>query len=681
MSLENSLENSFDHSLEYTHRKAKKKFSKLVLLVLPLLLVGSSVIAQSDKNAIFLYKKGEEALGQRDYRVALDYSRRALEKNPGYLEAVLLAGQAYYGLGDFNRSKDTFTSVLKRDASNKVARTYVGLSEIQLGNYSNAKGHLEKVRNQDPGNVANNLALGSLYMKLNRTDIAEAYYEKALRRNPSSISALLGMAEVNYHKKKYERAFGYIDKAKSIDSTSPDSYDKEGQLYLLRASMSDNAMTKAEYYSKAHSAYETALELSPRNAQVERKIALLDFFRGKFEDSADRFKTLTSHDPDDVQARYTYALAEHRLGRTNVGSFYRSLQVEPADSVIRFSLEQKLLDKGQTGEVEVRRKLASYHLKLYDYYESANAVDRMRGHLNRALLLQPGNRRALQERLEIARRENNVEEFIRLLQSLRQANPNDSSVQFRLEETLRNKNKYLPYRENLLSPSIDPANATFQRTPKRVFFFDFSSLEAFPLHPDLGQLLPVAMAGHLNDGGSAATFGPAFRQEALESIRQIKNLPSLFGVPYQADYLSVLEDLSPEKMTLVVAGSFRSNSNSLEANIQIMDPLTGRTVDQFRMTAKGEDAIHEVSRLAVLKIKAHLKPEGRVIKVRPKEIYVNLGSIDGVTTKTELRISGAETDRGECKVTEVSTYVSKCTPKADWVKYHEQDRVVILPKK
>ncbi len=687
------------------------------------------------RSAVDLFKDGQMAMGRGDYRTAADAFRRATEKNDGHIQAHLGLARSYYGMGELARARNSYLRVLARDKDNIRALTGLGRVYMGFGAYDRADDFFQRVSKLDPSNVANNYARGDFYLQRfelygnrNHLVLARDYFNKVIRVNPAHIQALLGLASTATRNHRSDRAEAFLMRAQRVDPNHVDIHAARGRIKSIEALRTADPVRRTALFEEAHRAFSIALQVAPDNHRIEKHLAFIDLYRnnlykskvepGASLPSLNRTLKLLERRPNDHRLNYL-AGALYRMTKNDAGApmahiqrsleFTRkALELEPEDSLARFALEETLLaNKGQfSSSGDFRRELGRYHFSRANHYRNRNRRERMLQHLRRTLMLDPRHAQARRERLDIFRDQGNYERFLRALIRRRDRNPDDVKLRYRLELALKGRDRSMAYKEGLLSPEGSPGRSTFQRTPARVFIFDFKPDEAFPRHPDAPALIARALNFHLREQGRAAPVSGEFREKVMDEIHKFRaRSPFIsFGTFYRPEHLARLEDLGGEArdVEIVVGGNYASTPTGLRVDYRVYHRKSGRLLDRFSYQAQGEDAVHEISSRAARRVISKTVMSGRVVKVKPGAVFVNVGAIDGVKKGQRfLAYRDARVYSGRkwgpsrydahvfrkylldnkigkmCRVDRVARYVARCIPvNADWNQFHKNDTIV-----
>ncbi len=668
---------------------------KIKILII-LIFLSASVYAESART---WYEKGRASVNEGNLRESLESFREALRLNPGYNAARNAMASVYLEMGDSVRAARYFGETLKNDPENKEALTGAAESEIRLGNLTSARSFLEKADKVSAGDPEKNHVWGNYYRTLGKSRLAEQYYTKVIRTNPAHIRSLLQLALLSAENGNDTESARYLQRVRAVNPDHTDLYRTAGDIAMRKALMVKKAGKETEsvrterdaLFSEAYQHYSTALKYA-ESPLTEKKMVLIDFYRGRFGAALSRAENIETFLPDDPELLYKTGYLRYLTssgGSLNDAVVYyrKAVSEAPDDPIARFSLEESVISASYNAPLKERlaEELAEYSKDLYKYYIKRNRPDKADWFLRRALLLSPEDESMHRARLESFYRENDYELFLKELKYLSEKNPSDTRLRFRLEHVARERTRSLPFRENLFSPEADPVKATFRRTPEQIFIFDFLPEESFPVHPDTSLRITQALYFHFQNAGRIAPVSPAVRSTVLKAVDQKKNDPfhKIYGVQYQPDFIRFIEDYEDRKYPVryILQGRYRDSLTGLRVRFEVVEKMSGRPLHSFTYEAQGSEALHEIASRAVNNLKRLLPLRGEVIRSSSRGIFLNLGTIDEVKTGDEFTVTNRRTGRElKVRISETGRYASLAEPvKAAWHEYQAGDPAAPSP--
>lgn len=226
-------------------------------------------VAKSPTDAMTLLIAARAHLAARDYPTAEAALRKAIEADPQRLEGYTMLGRLYAFQKRLDEAEREFDEIAKRQPNSVSANTAVATLQLALNRRAEAKARYQKVMEIDSNAAvaANNLA----WMQAedgDNLDVALQLAQTAVARLPESpeVSDTLGFV---YHKKAlYPQAISAFQTSIELDPRNPIYHYHLGLSY---ASSGDAALAKR--------ALDSALKLSPSFAGAEDARATLATLR------------------------------------------------------------------------------------------------------------------------------------------------------------------------------------------------------------------------------------------------------------------------------------------------------------------------------------------------------------------------------------------------------------------
>jgi len=228
--------------------------SKIILLILFLISFFSYNLFANSKE---WFKKGETAFKSKDYKSAIDYFSKSLDKNKPKLSEKLTyyyRAMSYLYLQDVDKAIIDLTTIIKLDSSFSDAYNSRGLCYGYLGNIDNAINDFKKAVNLDSSFSQAYINLGSAYMAQKENDSAEKMFDKVVELNPDNPENYFLRASLLYELGDYKKSIE--DFTHSINHGL-----KIVKNYYNRA----NAYYKLKKYLRAINDYSKVLELDSNN--------------------------------------------------------------------------------------------------------------------------------------------------------------------------------------------------------------------------------------------------------------------------------------------------------------------------------------------------------------------------------------------------------------------------------
>lgn len=244
---------------------------KLAVLLVTLLLAGSSVGAVDDSLGIYL-QLGGSAITAGDYTAARGYLESALRLDPASYNAHRSLGLVYSALG-----------------RNELAKSHL-LAAHQI--------------NPDDDGVNNNL--GVIYSQEGNTAEALKHFEAAIAADSSVASYWSNLAREQARNKRLGPAIDAARRSVALDSLN------DGALYTLATSFAElRAVDSAEIY------FERSLKAGVRSPEAYYFLGTVERDQGKFNEAEEHMRQALKLRPDFRNCRQDLGLVLIRAQKTN----------------------------------------------------------------------------------------------------------------------------------------------------------------------------------------------------------------------------------------------------------------------------------------------------------------------------------------------------------------------------
>ena len=187
------------------------------------------------------------------------------KKFPQDLQFTYLLGLAYLDQKESHKAISSFEKIVEHDKNNVPALFQLGVSYDAIKKWETAEKYFKKILEIDPRNGPSYNYLAYSYVEKSKNlEDARKWIDRALTMEPENPAFLDTLGWLEYKEKNYSKALSYLEKSsKNLQDSAV--LDHLGDCYLA-----------LQEYSKAALSYERALELNPRDKEIEKKLNQLN---------------------------------------------------------------------------------------------------------------------------------------------------------------------------------------------------------------------------------------------------------------------------------------------------------------------------------------------------------------------------------------------------------------------
>jgi tetratricopeptide (TPR) repeat protein len=216
-------------------------------LVLFLHIAGSTQSPSRPKavSASELEKLAQESVAEKDWDIAADEFRRAIELQPRNSRLRVELGDSLSAAQEFPAAIAAFNEALQIDPRNEAAE--LGLAEAyrRVFNYDETRKFLERAKLEHSSSAAPRIALGRLEIELQHYDRAIEELQAAVKLAPRDLGARNDLAAAYQAKGDLPQALGQLDVVLVRDNSNAFAHFLRAQIYADRDDTAD-ALPDAE---------------------------------------------------------------------------------------------------------------------------------------------------------------------------------------------------------------------------------------------------------------------------------------------------------------------------------------------------------------------------------------------------------------------------------------------------
>lgn len=157
--------------------------------------------------------------GQRQYQVALDELKQALQADPNFSDAYNVRALVYMDMGEVRLAEDNFLQAIRLAPNNPDLSNNYGWFLCQNGREKQSIAYFEAaLKNRSylsPAKALNNAGVCS--MKANDTVAAERYFSQAFQEEPGNPVTNTNLAKIYFGQRDFERARFYVSRVLKVD--------------------------------------------------------------------------------------------------------------------------------------------------------------------------------------------------------------------------------------------------------------------------------------------------------------------------------------------------------------------------------------------------------------------------------------------------------------------------------
>ncbi|CAN5406420.1 type IV pilus biogenesis/stability protein PilW [soil metagenome] len=161
---------------------------------------------------------------QRQFPVALDEIKLALQADPNFVDAYSVRALVYMEMGETRLADENFKQAMKLAPNSPDIANNYGWYLCQNGRESESLAYFDSaLKNksyQSPAKALHNA--GVCTMKLKDVAGAEAFFLDAFKLDPSSLPTAVNLAQIYYQRQDYQRSQFYVGRAVKGDLLTPE---------------------------------------------------------------------------------------------------------------------------------------------------------------------------------------------------------------------------------------------------------------------------------------------------------------------------------------------------------------------------------------------------------------------------------------------------------------------------
>ncbi|TGK05018.1 hypothetical protein EHO59_09250 [Leptospira semungkisensis] len=610
------------------------------------------------KQTIDWIKEGEAALSSRNYPLAYDSFREAVNLNPLSVRSRMGLSEAALKLHKEKEALQSLDKVLELEPKNKKAIREKASTLAKLGRYEEAFTILKPFLEEDKYDID----LFPIYIEVQLASgkIQKASYEfhSAFSRIPKNKEIRMLEAKVAAFDGNFSKAAALRNQLESESSDDPGIFLESGKFLLLWAEKSQGNKRDSKI-AEAAEKFERSVSLHPNEEESLKLLAKTRVYFGRYPEAEEYLNRLLVLFPTSTEYLYLRSYARLRkdpASREARGDLEKLISLDDIDPIARNRAELYSIENLPEGN-SLRRTLGEYRLQRFRSNRNSFLYDLAWYHLIRAKELLPNRPEILVLTLEEYKRRGMFPNYFNLLLQLRDKFPDNKKYGYSVENNLDGFKTTLSYREGLVKIGEFGIQEDYGRTPPELLVFDPEDEEFLPKHSDTPALVGKIIRHFLS-------IDPRIRN--IDPDRKIDSLdiePYSGAIHKTEKNYSSIKNQRGESIRFVASGKISFIGDTLRMEWSLRDHKEEKILGKFRIYAKGRDALAEAALRTRDKLISLIPSSGKVHRVKADSVIVNAGTVDGLVKGTTVYFFNSANLIGEGTVTEADLYTAKVTPK------------------
>jgi tetratricopeptide (TPR) repeat protein len=563
-----------------------------------------STAAAQQKNAVELYREGEQALLRGDIYRAIDTFKEALSVNERYVEPVHGLAKIYFRLGEYEVANRYIQTARTLDRENTEIAALEGRIYTGLGRFEDAERVFERILNEEPNNLE--AQFGKAELQVARGNAREALdtYLQALQAHPRNKRGLLSAALL------YDNLDQPAD-AERLIRTAVQYYPNDTATHTIAARYYKNRGR----YENAEQHATRALNLDPGNEQALTYLIEIFFESGRYGKAVPHIRKSLQDNRSNYLLWYYLGKGLAETGSTDeaVRAFRTALRLRPDDEISRIVLEEHLLDTREM-DSETRREAAAVRFASAAEYEQDNRIGLARQEYRRGLKMYPYSVEGRTGYAGTYKQTGDYGKYLSILEVVQEEGELSTDLQDELEIYRRETEENVSADWEIDQFGIDRFTYSipvFTRSTSRV------------LHTGSAKALSDYFMGHLLGFETievpltavTGTFGEAYRR-AREN---------------EAHFFVLL--------------SLEETDRSFSAHAELYNGRTGELVEGWSVYRTGNDKVTRVLYRLAEDLRSSLPLRGEIYRRDEERVLLNVGSFHGLEDEEELAVIRRENIR------------------------------------
>ncbi|PKK85060.1 MAG: hypothetical protein CVT49_00535 [candidate division Zixibacteria bacterium HGW-Zixibacteria-1] len=306
------------------------------------------------------YILAKEASDNVDYKMAVNYLEKILDRYPDEKDALYLIGTNYYTMQEYKKAVEYFEKVIGLDPFNKLTFNMLAYCYYALGDYDKAIENADKYVAVAPDEANPYDTRGDILARIGRTEEAIESLKKALQIKPDFAASGMALIYLNLFHRNYAEANHYADVFAESGVTNAESRSNFYHAIVY------------SYQGMAQKALKTLDEYLEEDMQEEDYMLLGDkyYLKAAIYDEMGR--------ADEAIDNIRKAREVSLLNNPDVTAAYRHLETQYLARGKRFAEAEKMLEN-------YAKDIEGFELRLARYHYCSGAIAFERSNYEKAI--------------------------------------------------------------------------------------------------------------------------------------------------------------------------------------------------------------------------------------------------------------------------------------------------------
>ena len=360
--------------------RIKCRFFTAILAVI--LVQGQNVFAASSADSATVrekYNQGIQFQQNENYYTASQYYLEVVAQNPAFTDAWYKLAECSYKLGEFDLALQYLESAEKYEKNNLQIQNLKGMVYVSIGEIEKGREIFNSILKKYPNDIDAHFGLAEIELYEGRYSGAQNQYLEALKRQNTNRKALLSLALVNAERGSSEQADTYLRQALAYYSGEPEVHYLASIIYSMKGD-----------YSAAEKQARIAVEINSNYEKAYDMLSSVLYQQARYNEVIDISDYLISRNRKNSNAWFIKGIAQCKLGKVDsaIETWTAGLSINPQDEIMRSAMENEIRNSLSL-EDSRRTSYAKYHIDNAKQYASRYDGSGAVYEYQRALLLDP----------------------------------------------------------------------------------------------------------------------------------------------------------------------------------------------------------------------------------------------------------------------------------------------------